>query len=129
MGHGEGDPVKLHRILNESWRIGRWNFVAAALLGVVLLINGGGVVRWSYDLFFVVRPDMPVDDVIMVYIDGASLYQIVRHLRRRGETLPIGVTLRIMLDALAGLHDAHELLGPDGAPVKLECSWGRNRWH
>src|SRR5262249_51977719 len=36
-----------------------------------------------------------------------------------GKKMPIDVTLRVMLDCLAGLHAAHELTGPDGESLNL----------
>ncbi len=45
-----------------------------ALVGVVLLQFpiGGGVTRSSYDLPFVLRPNIPVNDVVLVYLDEVS---------------------------------------------------------
>src|SRR5262249_45766523 len=44
---------------------------------------------------------------------------------RKGGPIPIPVAMRIVLDALAGLHAAHELVDPHGVPVGLvhrDCS-------
>ncbi len=57
--------------------------------------------------------------LVMDYIEGDSLSNVEKvaiNLRRR---IPIGITLRVMLDALAGLHHAHELCKPDGTPLKI----------
>ena len=56
--------------------------------------------------------------LVMEYVEGASVGKLVRR-RGRGGRLPIPVTLRIVSDVLAGLHAAHELHGPDGAPLNL----------
>jgi len=47
--------------------------------------------------------------LVMDYIEGASLHQLTRYLRKRRETLPLGIALRVLLDVLTGLHAAHEL--------------------
>lgn len=57
--------------------------------------------------------------LVMDYIEGAALQVILRDLWRRGETFRLDVALRIFLDALAGLHAAHELLGADGQPLHV----------
>lgn len=57
--------------------------------------------------------------LVMDYIEGDSLSNVEKvaiNLRRR---IPIGITLRVMLDALAGLHHAHELCKPDGTHLKI----------
>lgn len=57
--------------------------------------------------------------LVMDYIEGDSLSNVEKvaiNLRRR---IPIGIILRVMLDALAGLHHAHELCKPDGTPLKI----------
>jgi eukaryotic-like serine/threonine-protein kinase len=57
--------------------------------------------------------------LIMEYIEGASLHQILRSFGQRPGAMPLGVVLRVMLDMLAGLHCAHELVDDDGAPLSL----------
>jgi eukaryotic-like serine/threonine-protein kinase len=57
--------------------------------------------------------------LVMDYVEGATLAALVRAAARRGEPLPEPITARIVLDALAGLHAAHELAGADGAPLEL----------
>jgi serine/threonine-protein kinase len=53
--------------------------------------------------------------LVMDYVEGDSLYGLQRkHVVERGEPLPRGIAMRILLDALAGLHAAHELRGDDG---------------
>ncbi len=47
--------------------------------------------------------------LVMDYIDGPALQVILRALWVKGERMPLDVGLRIFLDALAGLHAAHEL--------------------
>ncbi|NUO49323.1 MAG: serine/threonine protein kinase [Polyangiaceae bacterium] len=57
--------------------------------------------------------------LIMEYIEGASLHQILRSAGQRPGIVPLGVVLRVMLDMLAGLHCAHELVDDEGAPLSL----------
>ena len=57
--------------------------------------------------------------LVMDYIDGPSLHTVLRALHERDRVLPLDITLRIMGDALAGLHAAHELCGENGEPLNL----------
>ena len=57
--------------------------------------------------------------LVMEYISGPSLYQLLRTLRKRKEQMPVDVMLRILVDALAGLHAAHELKNADGDLLNL----------
>jgi serine/threonine protein kinase len=54
----------------------------------------------------------------MEYLDGRSLYRIVRRFGREG-SFPVGARLRVISEALLGLHYAHELLGFDGEPLGI----------
>lgn len=55
----------------------------------------------------------------MEYIEGDTLATILSKLVQRGAKLPSKVAVRIVLDMLAGLHAAHELVDPNGEPVGL----------
>jgi serine/threonine-protein kinase len=55
----------------------------------------------------------------MEWVDGDSLSKLQRTLARGGVALPQGVVLRLIADACAGLHAAHELRGRDGSPVGI----------
>jgi serine/threonine-protein kinase len=57
--------------------------------------------------------------IVMEYVEGPSLSAVRRALGARGERIPLGVALRILVDALLGLHAAHEQTGPDGAPLHI----------
>jgi serine/threonine-protein kinase len=57
--------------------------------------------------------------LVMDYIDGPSLHHVLRALHERDRVLPLDITLRIIGDALAGLHAAHELCGDNGEPLNL----------
>jgi serine/threonine-protein kinase len=46
--------------------------------------------------------------LVMEWVDGDSLSRLYRALRKKGMTLPLHVLLRVVGDACAGLHEAHE---------------------
>ncbi|MAQ19661.1 MAG: hypothetical protein CMN30_33270 [Sandaracinus sp.] len=52
--------------------------------------------------------------LIMEYIDGASLAEILRELGGRGQRLPLAAALEIVADAARGLHAAHRATTPAG---------------
>jgi serine/threonine-protein kinase len=52
----------------------------------------------------------------MEYLDGQSLATV---LRQNGKSIPLDLQLRIICDALAGLHYAHELKNFDGKPLGI----------
>jgi serine/threonine-protein kinase len=57
--------------------------------------------------------------LVMDYIEGASLGELVRTCAAEGRALPPGVAVRVVLDACAGLHAAHELTDDAGSPLGL----------
>jgi eukaryotic-like serine/threonine-protein kinase len=57
--------------------------------------------------------------LVMELIDGVAAASIVNEARKRNLRLPRPVVLRIVLDALAGLHAAHDLVGMDGRPLQV----------
>ncbi|MEJ7733907.1 MAG: serine/threonine-protein kinase [Polyangiaceae bacterium] len=52
--------------------------------------------------------------IAMEYLDGQPLHRIMHRAARRGMQVPLEAWLRILCDALAGLHHAHELTDFDG---------------
>ena len=61
------------------------------------------------------------DDVlylVMEWVDGEPLSQ-VRHTAVEHAPFPLGIAVKIIMDACAGLHAAHELLDEDGKLVGL----------
>src|SRR5580698_9099367 len=52
--------------------------------------------------------------IVMEWVDGESLAKIRKLLAKRGTKLPLGIALRILADACAGLHAAHELCDQRG---------------
>jgi serine/threonine-protein kinase len=65
--------------------------------------------------------DMVGEDlvIIMEYIEGVALSSMIRVLRDRGSAIPVPVVVRVLVDALRGLHAAHELTGDDGGPMHI----------
>src|SRR5688572_30160038 len=57
--------------------------------------------------------------IVMDYVEGVSLGQLLRHVRDAGETLPLPFVRRILHDALQGLHAAHELPDETGRPLGI----------
>ncbi len=57
--------------------------------------------------------------LVMEFIEGPTLGQMLKHLHRQRHKMPLDIALRIFLDALEGLHAAHELTGEGGAPLNL----------
>src|SRR5262249_30208425 len=57
--------------------------------------------------------------VVMDYIEGDTLSGLVRRAAALKVPLAPPVAMRILLDALAGLHAAHELADEDGQPLGL----------
>ena len=51
---------------------------------------------------------------VMEYVEGDSLVALVKRAAKLGTTIPVGVTVHVMIEALTGLHAAHELKGTDG---------------
>lgn len=57
--------------------------------------------------------------LILEFVEGPSLQQIMKYLSERGGTMPLDIALRIFSDILAGLHAAHELVDENGRPLNL----------
>ncbi len=57
--------------------------------------------------------------LVMEFVEGESLLGLLRQTVKLNKPMPAGVAIRIMLDALAGLHAAHELAGDLGEPLNL----------
>jgi serine/threonine protein kinase len=55
----------------------------------------------------------------MELIDGESLRKLYRDVRAAKQLFPMGVAMRIVADACAGLHATHELYGDDGRPLQV----------
>ena len=57
--------------------------------------------------------------LIMDYVEGASLSQLITAALKKEKHLPVDVVVRIILDAAAGLHAAHELADENGEPLAI----------
>jgi serine/threonine-protein kinase len=55
----------------------------------------------------------------MEYVDGDALSKLNRACQKKGLKIPVGVVLRILADACAGLHEAHELRDGSGRPLEI----------
>jgi serine/threonine protein kinase len=56
--------------------------------------------------------------IAMEYLEGQPVNRVVHRLGREGG-FPVGMHLRILADALSGLHHAHELTDYDGTPLEV----------
>lgn len=57
--------------------------------------------------------------LVMEYITGESLAALTRAASRRGEPIPLSISIRIMIDTLYGLHAAHVATDDAGAPLSI----------
>jgi serine/threonine-protein kinase len=57
--------------------------------------------------------------IVMDYVEGASLAELRRELGALGRAIDVRVAVRIALDALAGLHAAHELRDDTGKSLNI----------
>jgi serine/threonine-protein kinase len=57
--------------------------------------------------------------LVMEYVEGCSLSVLARKARRARERVPLDIALRVVCDALAGLHAAHGCCGPEGERLGL----------
>ncbi|MBL8682210.1 MAG: serine/threonine protein kinase [Myxococcales bacterium] len=58
--------------------------------------------------------------LVMEYVEGDRLSGLIKeHVNRAREGLPLPIALRCAIDALEGLHAAHDLRDDDGAPLDL----------
>ncbi len=57
--------------------------------------------------------------MVSEFVEGDQLLGLAKSAREGGSGIPAPVALRIMLDALAGLHAAHELTADDGTPLRI----------
>jgi serine/threonine-protein kinase len=57
--------------------------------------------------------------LVMEYVHGESLQELLRAARKRGERVPLRVVLAIMTSVLHGLHAAHEATAETGEPLDV----------
>ncbi|HEY3817517.1 MAG TPA: serine/threonine-protein kinase [Polyangiaceae bacterium] len=57
--------------------------------------------------------------IVMEWVDGDSLAKVRKLVSKRGHRLPTGVVLRVLADASAGVHAAHEMRDDQGEPLEI----------
>jgi serine/threonine-protein kinase len=57
--------------------------------------------------------------IVMEYVEGASLSQLMRTLGRRNELVPLPVACAVVTGLLHGLHAAHEAVDEQGLPLGI----------
>jgi serine/threonine-protein kinase len=57
--------------------------------------------------------------LVMEYVDGPNLAQLLLELESRCEKLELGAALQMVVKLAAALHHAHEARSPEGAPLGL----------
>ncbi len=57
--------------------------------------------------------------LVMEYVHGESLQELLRAMRARGERVPLRIVLAIMTGILHGLHAAHEATTETGEPLRI----------
>src|SRR4029079_6962914 len=57
--------------------------------------------------------------LVMEHVEGTTLDNLRHEAWRQGTAIPLGVTIRIVLDALAGLAAVHELADERGQPAGM----------
>lgn len=57
--------------------------------------------------------------LVMEWVDGDSLQELDRAAEKAGDSLPIPVLVRVLADACAGLHAAHELADAHGRTLNV----------
>ncbi|WP_394846857.1 serine/threonine protein kinase [Pendulispora brunnea] len=66
-----------------------------------------------------VNDDGGVPVIVMEYLDGQPLSQILLRARKGGRCVPMAMLLQVLADTLAGLHHAHELEDFNGQKLQL----------
>ncbi len=115
VARGPGDFHKLVvlKVLRASLADGAELYdMARGEATIAARLNHANVVQ-TYEVLHEV--DRPV--IVMEYLEGQSLHSVVARVRDGSFTLPM--RLRVLADALAGLHHAHELTDFDGKPFHL----------
>lgn len=57
--------------------------------------------------------------IVMDYVEGTSLAELRRELSAIGRAIDVRVAVRMIVDALLGLHAAHELKDDNGKPLHI----------
>ena len=57
--------------------------------------------------------------LLMDYVEGLSLQEVIRHALTAGDLVPLAIVVQIGLQAAKGLNAAHGLIAHDGTPTPL----------
>jgi hypothetical protein len=57
--------------------------------------------------------------LVMEYVSGRHLGQVLARAIQLKERLPVGLALSVLRDALLGLHHAHTRVGPNGSSLRI----------
>ena len=57
--------------------------------------------------------------LVMEFVDGCALSDLLRHLRRNGRVLSVPHAVRIALEVASALHAAHEAVDGEGRPLAV----------
>src|SRR5688572_15586301 len=57
--------------------------------------------------------------IVLDYVEGASLEELLDHALHKRELVPVPIALRIALDALAGLQAVHDATDAHGNPLHI----------
>ncbi|MBL8627030.1 MAG: substrate-binding domain-containing protein [Myxococcales bacterium] len=66
-----------------------------------------------------VHDDVGAPYLVMEYLDGQPLTQVVTAALRAGQRVPVRLALHVVAEVLAGLEHAHALCDYDGAPLAV----------
>jgi eukaryotic-like serine/threonine-protein kinase len=57
--------------------------------------------------------------LVMQYVEGDTLGGLMQHALNQGQPVPADIAMRVLCDALTGLHAAHELKDADGQSLRI----------
>jgi eukaryotic-like serine/threonine-protein kinase len=57
--------------------------------------------------------------IVMEYVEGDTLANLIARTVQNGQSVPVRIAVRVLVDVLAGLHAAHELADDDGKPLGI----------
>jgi serine/threonine-protein kinase len=98
--HLADDPEILQMFLEEARLAGRLNHANVVQTYEVGEVDGKYV-------------------LVMEYLDGQSMRALHRRMSNKHAQVPLPLHLKLLIDALSGLHYAHELQDYDGTPLNL----------
>src|SRR5580693_705343 len=113
-GHGAERLVVLKTILPKFATDARFQEMFLREGGIAARISHRNVAR-----IFDLGETQGILYIAMEYVDGDALSKLHRACRKKGEKIPPGVILRILVDVCAGLHHAHELKDGTGRALNV----------